>query len=174
MTFNNSNLLGETLYQAGLISDLQRAIALEDRRDSNYLRVGEIMALRGWIKQETADFFAEEWHVLLNQTEKYPLGYYLEKSGLLTQQQIDLILEEQNKIWVKFGSVAVLQGILAQDTVDFFLSKLFPLESLDSPLMGKKNIAPIIDLAAKEEPVVGEPQPELKQEVDLDDIPWIG
>lgn len=174
MTFTYSNLLGETLYQAGLISDLQRAIALEDRQDSKHLRLGEIMALRGWIKQETADFFAEEWHVLLNQTEKHPLGYYLERSGLLTQQQTSLILEEQQKIWVKFGSVAVLQGILAQDTVDFFLNKLFPLESLDSPLIGKKEIFPIQDLEVNNNLVVENAQSKSKQEIDLEDIPWIG
>ncbi|MEO1466122.1 MAG: hypothetical protein AAFR89_07810, partial [Cyanobacteria bacterium J06633_1] len=142
----NSNLLGETLYQAGLISNTQIETALADRQDSSYLRVGEIMALRGWIEQKTADFFAEEWHILLNQAEKHPLGYYLERSGLLTQEQTESILEEQKKIWVKFGSVAVLQGILAQETVDFFLNNLFPLESLDSALIGKKDLVAKVEM----------------------------
>jgi hypothetical protein len=38
------------------------------------------------------------------------------------------ILEEQKQIWVKFGAIAVLQGRLTQETVDFFLENLFPLE----------------------------------------------
>ena len=89
MVYTHERLLGETLKQAGLISDLQIQTVLEDRKYSHHLRVGEIMALRGWIRQKTADFFAEEWHHLINQSKKYPLGYYLEKSNLLTDKQIN-------------------------------------------------------------------------------------
>ncbi|MGL6344538.1 MAG: hypothetical protein ACRC80_35985, partial [Waterburya sp.] len=113
-----NQLLGEILEQAGLVSDEQIQIALAERREIHHLRVGEIMALRGWINQRTADFFADEWCNLVNQTEKQLLGYYLEQSGLLTKQQINSILEEQQKIWVKFGAIAVLQGRLTKETVD--------------------------------------------------------
>ncbi|MEL6788436.1 MAG: hypothetical protein AAFO76_13755, partial [Cyanobacteria bacterium J06607_15] len=106
--------------------------------------------------------------------EKHPLGYYLERSGLLTQEQTESILEEQKKIWVKFGSVAVLQGILAQETVDFFLNNLFPLESLDSALIGKKDLVAKVEMEREQtSPPAETVQPESKQEVDLDDIPWI-
>lgn len=175
MLFTNHGLLGETLKQAGLISDLQIKTVLEDRKYSNHLRVGEIMALRGWIDQKTADFFAEEWYDLVNQAEKQPLGYYLVKSGLLTDQQIDSILQEQQKIWVKFGSVAILQGILTQETLDFFVGHLYPLELLDSPLIGKKiepkkSILVVDDHHTSKN--FSEPEPQVK-DVDDDDIPWI-
>ena len=173
--FTNSPLLGETLQQAGLISSSQIQVALVDREYSQDLRVGEIMALRGWIEQKTADFFADEWQSFIDQPEKYRLGYYFEKSGLLTEKQVCSILEEQAKIWVKFGSVAILQGILKQKTVDFFLANLFPTAIAESSLISKKNLESF-------------PSPELQQlelkndqvaqensaaEIDYDDIPWI-
>ena len=140
MVFTNNKLLGETLQQAGLITNSQIQVALVDREYNQELRIGEILAIRGWIEQQTADFFADEWQLLLEQQNKYPLGYYLEKSGLLTTGEIDLVLQEQKKIWVKFGSVAVLKGLLEQNTLDFFLNSLFPLRSAESPFVTKKSI----------------------------------
>jgi len=142
MKINQNQLLGETLKKAGLINDSQLQTALEARQYTTHLRVGEIMALSGWIEQKTANFFAEEWHNFLERTERKPIGYYLERSGLLTAEQIDSILAEQKKIWLKFGSVAVLQGSIEQETVDFFIFHLFPSKLLDSPLIGKKKIVP--------------------------------
>ncbi len=34
------------------------------------LRLGEILAIRGWIEQQTGDFFADEWQSLLEQQNK--------------------------------------------------------------------------------------------------------
>ncbi|MFM2311857.1 MAG: hypothetical protein RLZZ04_1133 [Cyanobacteriota bacterium] len=171
-----NKLLGEVLEQAGLVSDEQIQIALAERRESHNLRVGEILALRGWIDQRTADFFADEWGNLVNQTEKQLLGYYLEKSGLLTKQQTNSILEEQKRIWVKFGVIAVLQGRLSQETVDFFLEHLFPLELFESPLIGRKVNQQATESTAKattSAPQLLEQQSSSPQ-VDDDDIPWIG
>ena len=171
MLVKNNKPLGEILKQAGLISDLQIKTVLASQH-SQHLRVGEIMAMRGWIDRRTADFFADEWSDLVAQAEKKPLGYYLQKAGLLSEQQTESILEEQKKIWVKFGSVAVLQGVIKQQTVDFFLDNLFPLEALDSPLMGKKAS---LD---KENVIVSSASEEAREEsqaqkIDYEDIPWI-
>jgi hypothetical protein len=175
-------LLGKTLEQAGLVSDEQIQIALAERQESHNLRVGEILALRGWVEQRTADFFADEWYDLVNQTEKQLLGYYFEKSGLLTEQQITSILEEQHKIWVRFGAIAVLQGILTQETVNFFLVNLFPLELLDSPFIGKRISSlvsnPVVILKTTSTNLVSQ-LPEQRSivsssNIDDDDIPWIG
>jgi hypothetical protein len=175
-----NKLLGEILEQAGLVSDEQIQIALAERRESHNLRVGEILALRGWIEQRTADFFADEWCNLVNQTERQLLGYYLEKSGLLTKQQTTSILEEQKKLWVKFGAIAILQGLLRQETVDFFLEHLFPLELLDSPFIGKKISSPVSKpVILKTNTTLVSQLPKRKSIVsnsnmDDDDIPWIG
>ena len=97
------------------------------------MRFGEILALRGWIGQETADFFAEEWLNIINQQRKHPLGFYLKKASLLNDTQIELILEEQKKNFLRFGTTAVIKGFLKQNTVDFFLENLFPHQASASP-----------------------------------------
>ena len=51
--------LGEILVEAGLVSLAQIEIALQEQSQSN-LKIGEILALHGWIKQETADFFCRK------------------------------------------------------------------------------------------------------------------
>ncbi|CCQ62576.1 hypothetical protein [Crocosphaera watsonii] len=67
-------LLGETLRDAGLITEAQLQTVLRDKQEYKEQKVGEILALRGWLKQETVDFFAEEWTRCLEQGAKYPIG----------------------------------------------------------------------------------------------------
>ncbi len=165
-------LLGETLQKAGLISDSQIQVALVDREYNQELRLGEILAIRGWLEPQTADFFADEWQFLLQQKNKYPLGYYLEKSGLLTSEQISSILQEQNKIWLKFGSVAIIQGLIKQNTLDFFLDNLFPLSLSCSPQIGKKNSLNFNNLETNKSEIKDKSIAE-KSDIDYDDIPWI-
>lgn len=165
-------LLGETLQKAGLISDSQIQVALVDREYNQELRLGEILAIRGWLEPQTADFFADEWQFLLKQQHKHPLGFYLEKSGLLTSEQISSILQEQQKLWLKFGSVAIIQGLLKQNTLNFFLDNLFPSSSLYSPQIGKKNSYKINNLKA-DKPEIKDESKEDKSDIDYDDIPWI-
>ncbi|MGB5715166.1 MAG: hypothetical protein WBM44_30135 [Waterburya sp.] len=169
MVSKNKKVLGEILQQAGLISNSQIQVALVDREYNQELRLGEILAIRGWIEQQTADFFADEWQFVLEQQAKYPLGYYLEKSGLLTKEQTHSILQEQKKIWVKFGSVAVLKGLLDQNTLDFFLDSLFPLASSQSPFISKP-IQKINNLAKVENKITDKLT---TSKIDYDDIPWI-
>ena len=159
---NNPELLGQTLRKAGLVSFSQIQVALSDQEYNQSLLIGEILALRGWVEQQTADFFADEWRPLIDQLEKYPLGYYLVKSGLLTGEQTYLILEEQKQLWLKFGAIAIIKGLITQNTLNFFLDGLSPGTSFESPAMGAKSIQ-------KEE--VPDNQPEEK--IDYDDIPWI-
>lgn len=47
--------LGEILLKAGLVSVFQIEIALEEQKQSD-LKIGEILASRFWIKEETANF----------------------------------------------------------------------------------------------------------------------
>ncbi|MGF1538942.1 MAG: hypothetical protein ACFCU5_00595 [Pleurocapsa sp.] len=128
--------LGEILKNAGLISEPQIAVALNDQNCYQDMRFGEILALRGWIDANTADFFVEEWWDLINNEKKYPLGFYLKKAGLLTEEQINLVLKEQHNTLLRFGTTAVLKGLLKQETVDFFLNNLFPEQ------VSKRNVAP--------------------------------
>ena len=163
---NNSQLLGQTLKNAGLISFSQIQVALTDGEYNQHLLFGEILALRGWIKQQTADFFADEWQPLIEENTRYPLGYYLVKAGLLTGEQTYLILEEQKQLWIKFGSIAIVKGLISQDTLDFFLDNLFPGMSSEPPAIGARR-------TPQPEASVNKDSNTTEQDIDYEDIPWI-
>ena len=52
---------------------------------------------------------------------------------MLKEEDIKRILNEQKLTGVRFGTVAVLQGLLKSTTLDFFLMYLFPKELTVSP-----------------------------------------
>ncbi len=133
-TYNNSRSskpsdkkpLGQLLNEAGLISAKQIEIALQEQVEIPQMKIGEILALRGWLKQETADFFVEQWEQLLQQEQKHPLVYYFRQAALLNDNQIKLILEQRNNSSQKarFHHIAVQKGWIEQQTVDFFIKNL--------------------------------------------------
>ncbi len=144
--------LGEILIEAGLITASQIEFALQQQSSSN-LKIGEILASHNWIKQQTADFFAEEWSKLINQKQKKPLIYYFRQAGLLDEQQIAKLIREQQQQPkpIRFHRLAVRRGYLNQITVDFFLANIFniyntnvfsfakPYEILSRYNRGEKN-----------------------------------
>ena len=115
--------LGLILREAGLITPAQIEVALQDQQYYQ-LPLGEILSLHGWIRQETADFFAEAWPTLFLSSYLQPLGYYLRSAALLSDEQIQLILEEQKQLGIRFGALAVLKGWVSQTTIDYFLENL--------------------------------------------------
>ena len=120
--------LGEILIEAGLITANQIEFALQLQSSSN-LKVGEILASHKWVKQQTADFFAEEWSKLINQKDKKPLVYYFRRAGLLDEQQIAKLLQDQQQQSKpsRFHRLAVRRGYINQITVDFFLAHIFDI-----------------------------------------------
>ncbi|MDZ8052356.1 MAG: tetratricopeptide repeat protein [Aulosira sp. ZfuVER01] len=116
--------LGKVLQQADLISSEQIEIALKEQTQLAGLRLGEILAAHGWLKQETADFFSQQWPALLKQKPRQSLGKYLKDAGLLNEQQIKIILAEQPQKKLRFGELAVLKGWLKPTTIKFFLENL--------------------------------------------------
>lgn len=118
--------IGELLLKAALINLGQLQVALMEKDIYSHLRLGEILVLHGWLSQKTVDFFAEEWPRLIQDKEKHPIGFYLKKAGLLTEEQIQQILKEQWQIGYRFGALAVLNGWVKQETVNFFLQYVNP------------------------------------------------
>jgi tetratricopeptide (TPR) repeat protein len=116
--------LGFVLQQAGLISPEQVRIALRTQNQLPERKIGEILAIRGWIKPETANFFAEKWPKMLSKSQKLPIGQYFKAAALLSEPQIDNILRQQQQTGLKFGAIAVLEGLISQQTLDFFLEQL--------------------------------------------------
>lgn len=138
--------LEEILQRASLVSAAQVEEALREQSQQQEPKLGEIMAKKGWIKPETADFFVNHWQNIISQTEKQPLGYYLQQAGLLDQDQIDTIINEQKqgRIWVRLGACAALKGWVKQTTIDFFIEHLFPEYATDSPFTKPKPVKDIL------------------------------
>ena len=120
----NKVLLGVVLQQAGLVSAVRFKQAIETQKISNTDKIDDILASMGDISKETADFFTERWFKLVEEKPKQPIGQYLKQAGLLTDRQIQTILEEQKRTELKFGELAIAKGWLKQATVDFFLQYL--------------------------------------------------
>ena len=132
--------IGQLLLEAGLISAKQIEIALQEQAEYPQLKIGELFALRRWIKQETVEFFVNKWYELLNQEQKHPLVYYFREASLLTEEQIEAILYEKKyrKTQIRFHRLAVQKGFIKQRTVDFFIENLLapnqvPATSLATP-----------------------------------------
>ena len=132
--------LGQLLQEAFLVSETQVNEALKQQSSTPNSRLGEILAEKGWLKQSTADFFAEQWSNLMREKGELPdqpLGYYLKKAGLLDDAQIESLLAEQEegRLWVRLGAYAVLKGWINQGTVDFFVENLYPERATESPFI---------------------------------------
>ncbi|MGL4882153.1 MAG: pentapeptide repeat-containing protein [Waterburya sp.] len=133
----NKQPLGQLLNEAGLISAQQIEIALRYQLINNSeLKIGEIFASRGWIKQQTADFFVNKWNYLINQEPKKPLVYYFREAALLDENQINSLLEERNHSnpKIRFHHLAVKKGLIKLQTVEFFI------ENLLAPTKGHQSV----------------------------------
>ncbi|HAO11774.1 MAG TPA: glycosyltransferase [Planktothrix sp. UBA8407] len=116
--------LGQILNKAGLMSIEQVDQVLELQRQKPEKRFGEFVVELGWLEQETIDFFADCLTELGLSKHRHPLGYYLYKAKLLDEDQIDLILEEQKELNMRFGEIAVMKGWVKQQTLDTVLDYL--------------------------------------------------
>jgi hypothetical protein len=136
--------LGKILEEAHLISPEQLKFALLEQSLDPDRRLGEILVKQGRIKQKTADFFVEHWPSLVKDIHCHPrkrLGEYLLEADLLTKEQIEEILAEQQHggLWQRFGAKAAFKGWISVTTVDFFLINLFPDYAGDSPFTKPKS-----------------------------------
>ena len=123
--------IGQILQEADLIRASQLEVALRDQIYDRDLRLGEILALRGWIEQDTANFFAQEWFEIINRRIKHPIGFYLKRAGLLKEEDIGNILVYQHQYSLRFGDTVIKQGLVRPNTVNFFLQNLFPSQLND-------------------------------------------
>jgi hypothetical protein len=116
--------LGLVLRKAGLVSSEHIEKALKESLLLPKCKIGEILAIRGLIKPQTADFFAEIWPEILRTRKLQPIGQYLKAASLINEQQVNQILKIQSYSSSKFGKIAVEQGLISQATLDFFLEHL--------------------------------------------------
>ena len=119
---SSKKLIGEILQEANLISDAQLKLALMTQAEYPELKLGKILALKGWIELKTIDFFVQYRSNFTNPQKKLPLGFYLENAGLLNREKIESVLVEQQNLKLKFGEIAVLKGWINTKTINYFLN----------------------------------------------------
>ena len=114
------------LLEAGLISINQLEVALKEHKESG-LKIGEVLVINGWVSQQTVDFFAEQWKKIIQESNKRPLIYYFQESGLLSENQVkDLLSRQEHEAKkIRFHHLVVEKNLLKQITVDYFLTYLF-------------------------------------------------
>ncbi len=116
-----SKPIGNLLQKAGLMTETEVEKILEDQRINHHRKFGEIAVMMEIIKQETVDFFVEIFHKQSRYNHRKPIGEYLKSAGLLSQEEIKSILEEQPQTSLRFGELVVQKGWLKQQTIDFVL-----------------------------------------------------
>ncbi|MBE9115761.1 tetratricopeptide repeat protein [Lusitaniella coriacea LEGE 07157] len=113
--------IGQLLQEAGLLSanEVVAILRYQAEHETHHLRFGEISSRWGLVKPETVEFFVQ----LPEQPREqdYPLGQYFKSAALLNENQISALLNSQLDSGLRFGELAVRQGLLAQETVDFFV-----------------------------------------------------
>jgi hypothetical protein len=115
----DQKLLGVVLQDAHLISDFQIQIALIDQQAYG-MRLGDVLVLHGWLQQETLDFFVFQWNYLLRNHEDFSLEDCVQSAGLLSEQQIQFIRQEQVRTNQSFRCIVLQQRLLKKQTLDFF------------------------------------------------------
>ncbi|MBE9111911.1 hypothetical protein IQ273_21120 [Nodosilinea sp. LEGE 07298] len=177
------------LRRAGLLSQAQLDVVLQDQQWQPDLRIGDILELRGWVKRDAIEFFAEQWPKLATGGRDNPIGYYFQQAGLLDSQQVETLLKEQQQAGLRIGALAVLRGWLSQETLDWFLRSLAPEESASSAFikrrqsnngdrMSQANQARSTPQGAQSQPSQPKPVAESPAEAPTapkpDDVSWVG
>jgi len=168
--------LGETLQRAGLLSPGQLEVVLQDQKWQPDMRIGDILELRGWVKRDAIEFFAEQWPKLAKVGRDRPIGYYFQQAGLLSAQQVEALLQEQAQAGLRIGALAVLHGWLSQETLDWFLRSLAPEESAASAFIKRKQSkdSDVAQAQASQPKTVTNLPAQAPTEPNLDDIAWTG
>lgn len=141
----HSKPIGIILQEAKLITPGQLEVALYEQKQFEML-LGEILSHHGWISQETADFFVDRWPAIARDPLRQPIGYYLKLAHLLDQEQIERILAAQQQLGGRFGSIAVLNGWLKEETIDFFVRTITDRQGISSPSLGTALPTPQLNI----------------------------
>lgn len=125
--YRHAQPIGELLHQAGLLTTEQVQEILKAKATYPKLQFGQLLAQRGWLKPETVNFLIENLPRLPAAREKQLIGMCLLAAGLLTEEQIQIILREQHQNGSngsRFGTIAADHGWLKQETVDWLVKSM--------------------------------------------------
>ena len=164
--------IGELLTAAGLISEGQLQTVLYDQQVYQDLCVGEILATRGWLPKKTVDFFCNVFQQHNEDPQDFLLGQCLLEAGLINTDQIQQILKEQQLNHLRFGTVAVLKGFIAQRTLDFFLEHICTNQTANSNYfqMNQSSKKPLVTFVPKPQSPKPQQPPSTTKEIEIN---WI-
>jgi hypothetical protein len=84
-----------------------------------------------------------------------PIGSYLEDAGLLSSDQIKVILADQQATGMRFGEIAVARGWVKEQTIEWIMRKVVAPERREKQNAAASSIAPAATL--KQETTVRQP-----------------
>lgn len=140
--------LGKRLRQAGLISDQQLQEVLEEKNNQRHRQLGEIISEKGLLPEEVIEFMGEELDFLiennyLNADEVEPLlqpktkknqswkilalslEKRLQQAGLITEEQLQEVLEEkEHRRDLQVKEIILEKGLLPEEILDFMAEEL--------------------------------------------------
>ncbi|MGF1490093.1 MAG: hypothetical protein ACFBSE_23645 [Prochloraceae cyanobacterium] len=135
----DSFILSLRLNQAGLLSEPQIEIALRDCDRHDDFTIEEIIILRGWLKQETLAFFLEQIPELIDRPQKLSLAECLERSALVSKENIAKLLNYQQETGNTLAALAVELGYIKQSTLDFFVNYIIAPDPENSSVSKSPN-----------------------------------
>ncbi|MEM8715694.1 MAG: WecB/TagA/CpsF family glycosyltransferase, partial [Cyanobacteria bacterium P01_G01_bin.4] len=144
------------MVRAGLLTEEQLDVARSQQQDHSHLTLAEIVSVRGWLTKQTVDFFVERLPSLKRDMRQQPLGDYLVAADLLDDAQLAALLWESRQETLQqdghqrdshreerrcIGDLAVQNGWLTRQTVDFFLAEVAPeCESLPYEIFDRPSV----------------------------------
>lgn len=113
---NNHKLFGSYFLEAGIISNQQLQEALQEQKNKYpYKKIGEILLIHGWLKQNTLNYFVQK--IILPEREKQRkinLGlYYNQKLARANPIRINLQPEKVCKILLIMVMLLIFANLLS-------------------------------------------------------------
>lgn len=152
--------------QAGLLTWEQVNLVRRIQLSNKHLSFEDIITEYGWLSKETVSFFTDVFPSILmdDRRKRLPIGYYLRAANLLTDEQINDVLREQNKRSNPlFGQIASEKNWIRQETADLivrYLDQYFPTplshtsyttkdRDLDFSTFSRTNVSeqPLVEIA---------------------------
>ena len=115
-----SLLLSLRLTKAGLVSEEQMEMAIAYLNKYRDLSLERVIFLRGWLSQETLEFFGKGLPKLIERGEKIPLVKILELASILNGEQINKLVKYQEERGKKVSSSLIEMGYIKESTLNFF------------------------------------------------------
>jgi hypothetical protein len=144
--FSECKLMGQYLVEAELITSEQLQDALDQQKTIS-IPLGQILSIKGWVKQGTLEFFIDrvinpERQVQVLEKTAQPvkrtgpvksmspgrlsahLGTFLIDAELITEHQLEIALSEQKMNTLPIGQILSGNGFVKQQTIEYLMQKV--------------------------------------------------